>query len=66
MVVKKPQASRRSIHQAVAPKLEGLDPPPPRQSTTKVCRLVQFCFCVVHVFGKTPVLLLPVIMRTLA
>ncbi|CAN0067936.1 unnamed protein product [Pylaiella littoralis] len=35
MVVKKPQASRRSIHQAVAPKLEGLDPPPPRQSNVK-------------------------------
>eukprot|EP00752_Nemacystus_decipiens_P010965 g9745.t2 len=35
MVVKKPQASRRSIHQAVAPKLEGLGPPPPSQSATQ-------------------------------
>lgn len=36
MVVKKPQASRRSIHQAVAPKLEGLGPVPPRQSAAQV------------------------------
>ncbi|CAM9754180.1 unnamed protein product [Ectocarpus sp. 12 AP-2014] len=35
MVVKKPQASRRSIHQAVAPKLEGLDLPPPRKNATQ-------------------------------
>ncbi|CAM9282967.1 unnamed protein product, partial [Laminaria digitata] len=33
MVVKKPAGSRRSIHQAVAPKLEGLGPPPPRTIT---------------------------------
>ncbi|CAM9950780.1 unnamed protein product, partial [Hapterophycus canaliculatus] len=35
MAVKKPQASRRSIHQAVAPKLEGLGPPPPRQNAVQ-------------------------------
>ena len=39
MVVKKPAGSRRSIHQAVAPKLEGLGPPPPRTVTMQVCLL---------------------------
>ena len=45
MVVKKPQASRRSIHQAVAPKLEGLDPPPPRQNPAQVRLRPNGCEC---------------------
>ncbi|CAM9859795.1 unnamed protein product [Ascophyllum nodosum] len=43
MQVKKPAASRRSIHQAVAPKLENLGPPPSRKTPTKSAVYVEGC-----------------------
>lgn len=51
MVVKKPAGSRRSIHQAVAPKLEGLGPPPPRTITMQV-RLVETLVCLNTICSK--------------